>query len=189
MKILLLDNHDSFTFNLLELLHNNGKVSVNVIKSDELRLADAGLYDKIIFSPGPGLPGEQPAMFDVLREYGERKPVLGIYFGLQAIAMFYGGKLFNLPKVVHGQSRRLEIVGPEHYIFSGIPDGSKAGLYHSWAFALTSLPPCLEIIALSENGIIMGLAHKKYDICGLQFHPESIMTASGQKMMDNWITR
>ena len=187
MKILLLDNHDSFTFNLVELLRNNGKVSFNVIKSDELRLSTVAAYDRIIFSPGPGLPGEQPAMFDILREYGETRPVLGICLGLQAIAMFYGGKLFNLPKVVHGQPRSLEIISPGHYIFNGIPNGTEAGLYHSWAVDADSLPPCLAITALSTDSIIMGLAHKKYDVCGLQFHPESFITCWGQKMLDNWI--
>jgi len=187
MKILLLDNHDSFTFNLVELLRNNGKVSFKVIKSDELQPADPGSFDKIIFSPGPGLPEEQPAMFDVLREYGQKMPILGICFGLQAMALFYGGELFNLPKVVHGQPRRLRIIKPGHYIFNGIPEGTEIGLYHSWAVSGTSLPSCLNIIALSDEGMIMGLAHEKYDVCGLQFHPESVITPLGRRMMDNWI--
>ncbi|MCX6284975.1 MAG: aminodeoxychorismate/anthranilate synthase component II [Bacteroidetes bacterium] len=187
MKILLLDNHDSFTFNLVELLRNNGKVSFNVIKSDELRLSTAASYDKIIFSPGPGLPGEQPAMFDILREYGESKPVLGICLGLQAIALFYGGKLYNLPKVVHGQPRSLNIIRPCHYIFNGIPNGSEVGLYHSWAVSEAYLPSCLRITSLSEDGTIMGLAHITFNVCGLQFHPESIITAYGQRVLDNWI--
>ncbi|MEI7492452.1 MAG: aminodeoxychorismate/anthranilate synthase component II [Bacteroidota bacterium] len=187
MKILLLDNHDSFTFNLVELLRNNGKVSFNVIKSDELRLTTVAAYDRIIFSPGPGLPGEQPAMFDILREYGETRHVLGICLGLQALALFYGGDLFNLPTVVHGQPRSLDIIRPGHYIFKGIPNGAEVALYHSWAVDGASLPPCLEITALSSDGIIMGLAHKKYDVFGLQFHPESVITVWGQKMMDNWI--
>jgi anthranilate synthase component 2 len=186
MKILLLDNHDSFTFNLVELLRNNGKVSFNVIKSDELRISGAESYDKIIFSPGSGLPEEQPAMFDILREYGHKKPILGICLGLQAIALFYGGELFNLPKVVHGQARNLNIISP-HYIFQGITGIIPVGLYHSWAVIETSLPSCLDIIARTEEGIIMGLAHTRYDVCGLQFHPESIITLQGQKMMDNWI--
>ena len=187
MKILLLDNHDSFTFNLVELLRNNGKVSFNVVKSDELRISAVQPYDKIIFSPGPGLPEEQPAMFDILTEYGHKKPILGICFGLQAIAIFYGGELFNLTKVVHGQPRNLNIIRQDHYIFKEIPQGSIVGLYHSWTVSEASLPPRLNIIARSEEGFIMGLAHTEFDVCGLQFHPESIITGSGQKMMDNWI--
>jgi len=188
MKILLLDNHDSFTFNLVELLRNNGKVSFNVVKSDELRISDAAAYDKILFSPGPGLPEEQPAMFGILREYAHIKPILGICLGLQALALFYGGELFNLHKVVHGQPRRLDIIRPQYYIFKGIPQGAAVGLYHSWAVAEASLPSCLEITARSEDGIIMGLAHNGFNVCGLQFHPESVITGLGQKMMDNWIT-
>jgi len=188
MKILLLDNHDSFTFNLVELLRNNGKVSFNVIKSDELHLPDVDDYDKILFSPGPGLPEEQPAMFDILREYGDKKPVLGICLGLQAIALYYGGELFNLPKVVHGQPRSLRIVRPDHYLFKNIPQDSPAGLYHSWAVAEASLPPCLDVIARSEDGTVMGLSHILYDVSGLQFHPESIITEYGQRMLDNWIS-
>jgi len=187
MKILLLDNHDSFTFNLVELLRNNGKVSFKVIKSDELQLEDPGSFDKIVFSPGPGLPEEQPAMFSVLKEYGHIKPVLGICFGLQAIALFYGAELFNLPKVVHGQPRSLRVIKPVHYIFKGIPRGTEVGLYHSWAVAEASLPSCLSITARSEEGVIMGLAHNEYDVCGLQFHPESVITRMGQKVFDNWI--
>lgn len=168
-------------------MRNNGKVSFNVVKSDELQLPAVASYDKIIFSPGPDLPGEQLAMFDILREYGHKKSILGICFGLQSIALFYGGDLFNLSKVVHGQPRSLNIISPEHYIFNGIPQTTPVGLYHSWAILEASLPPCLEITALSDEGIIMGLAHKSFDICGLQFHPESVITTMGQKMMDNWI--
>jgi len=187
MKILLLDNHDSFTFNLVELLRNNRKVSFNVVKSDEVDIRAVRQYDKIIFSPGPGLPEEQPAMFSILREYGGIKPILGICLGLQAIAIYYGGELFNLPKVVHGQPRNLKIISPSHYIFTGIPGNLKAGLYHSWAVSEEKLPTCLEIIARSGEGIIMGLAHKEHDICSLQFHPESVITDHGQRMLDNWI--
>lgn len=187
MKILLLDNHDSFTFNLVELLRNNGKVSFNVVKSDEADVSSLSQYDKIIFSPGPGLPEEQPAMFSILREYAGIKPILGICLGLQAIAIYYGGELFNLPRVVHGQPRHVKVISPAHYMFSGIPAGFTAGLYHSWAVSEEKLPSCLELIASSGDGVIMGLAHKEHDVCGLQFHPESVITDHGQKILDNWI--
>jgi anthranilate synthase component II len=187
MKILLLDNHDSFTFNLVELLRNNGKVSFNVVKSDELDIKAVKQYDKIIFSPGPGLPEEQPAMFRILKEYESVKPVLGICLGLQAVALYYGGELFNLPKVVHGQAREVRIISPDRAIFRDVPQNFRAGLYHSWAVEEHSLPSCLEVTARSEEGIIMGLAHKEHDICGLQFHPESVITDFGRKILDNWI--
>jgi len=145
-------------------------------------------FDKVIFSPGPGLPEEQPAMFEILRHYSLSKPILGICLGLQAIALFYGGELFNMPKVVHGQPRSLDILSPQHYLFKDIPQGMQAGLYHSWAVSEASLPSCLEITARSEDGIIMGLAHRQNDVCGLQFHPESVITSLGQRLMDNWIS-
>lgn len=185
---MLLDNHDSFTFNLVELLRNNGKVSFNVIKSDEVDVKALASFDKIIFSPGPGLPEEQPAMFRILRDYGHRKPILGICLGHQAIALHFGAELFNLPRVVHGQARTLEILQPAHYLFAGIPEGLQVGLYHSWAVSEVSNSSDLRVIARSNDGTIMGLAHKRYDVCGLQFHPESVITAMGQKMIDNWVT-
>jgi len=160
-----------------------------VVKSDEVDLAAVMQYDKIIFSPGPGLPEEQPAMFSILKEYAGIKPILGICLGLQAIALFYGGELFNLPKVVHGQPRDVRVISPVHYVFTGIPPVFAAGLYHSWAVSEDSLPSCLEVTARSGEGIIMGLAHEQHDVCGLQFHPESVITDHGQGMMDNWIAR
>lgn len=186
MRILLLDNHDSFTYNLAELLRRNGKADFSVFASDRISIREASGFDKIIFSPGPGLPEEQPAMFDLLREFADKKPILGICLGMQAIAVFYGGELFNMHQVVHGQPKKLNIIRP-HYMFKDLLADDVVGLYHSWAVSEHSLPACLETTAYSEDGIIMGLCHRDLDVCGLQFHPESVITRSGQAMMDCWI--
>jgi len=189
MKILILDNHDSFTYNLAELLRSLDKVTFNILTPESLVLEDVGDYDKILFSPGPGLPHEQPVMFDVLKRFGLEKPVLGICLGFQAIALYFESRLFNLPEVVHGQSRKLHILKPDHYLFNQIPDRIPVGLYHSWAVDKKSLGSSLIPLAESDEGILMALSHCQFEICGVQFHPESIMTPLGRKMMQNWIER
>jgi len=189
MKILLLDNHDSFTYNLAELLRGHNKVTFNIINPENLILKDVQQYDKILFSPGPGLPEEQPEMYKILHEYGQTKPVLGICLGLQAIATFFGGRLYNLPGVIHGQTRKLNILRQDHYLFNGIPQQTEVGLYHSWAVKKETLPDCLEILSLSSDGIIMVLTHKTFNLCGFQFHPESIMTPLGRQLFANWLQK
>jgi anthranilate synthase/aminodeoxychorismate synthase-like glutamine amidotransferase len=193
-SILLLDNHDSFTWNLAELLRNAGVFDFEIVSSADISLSMLIRYHQVIFSPGPGLPGEQPAMFRILYETEqcrERKEssraILGVCLGMQAIALHFGGKLINLPQVVHGQPRLLKIINQRHPIFRGIPDGSPVGLYHSWAVDPATLPGCLETLAITHDGTIMALAHKTLPICGVQFHPESIMTPSGIKMIGNWL--
>jgi anthranilate synthase/aminodeoxychorismate synthase-like glutamine amidotransferase len=189
MRLLLLDNHDSFTWNLVELLRNHNKVNVNIITPEHLLISDLAEYDRIIFSPGPGLPVEQPAMFDVLKNTGTQTPVLGVCLGMQAIAQFYGGTLINLPEVVHGQQRQLKIFRTDHPLFEDIPDGTPVGLYHSWAVDPHALPGCFDVLATTHEGTIMALAHKTLPVCGVQFHPESIMTPLGMQMMDNWLSK
>lgn len=189
MNILILDNHDSFTYNLVELLRSFDKVTFKIFTPESLVLEDVGGYDKILFSPGPGLPHEQPVMFDVLKRFGLKKPVLGICLGFQAIALYFGGRLFNLPEVVHGQSRELYILKPDHYLFNEIPDRIPVGLYHSWAVDKKTLGSSLVALAESNEGVLMALSHNQADICGVQFHPESIMTPEGRKMIQNWVER
>jgi anthranilate synthase component 2 len=193
-RLLLLDNHDSFTWNLVELLHRCSKVNVNIFTPEQLKINELRHYDRIMFSPGPGLPQEQPAMFRILSKvenifHSDRRviPVFGVCLGLQAIAIHFGGSLLNLGKVVHGQPRKLRILRPDQPLFKGIPDNSEAGLYHSWAIDPATLPACLEILATSYDGTIMSLSHKTLPICGVQFHPESIMTPTGQQMIENWL--
>lgn len=150
-------------------------------------------YDRIIFSPGPGLPQEQQAMFRILEEIEVRllkkekiPAVLGVCLGMQAIALHAGAKLFNLPEVVHGQPRKLNVLRPDHYLFKGISDGFEAGLYHSWAVDPESLPGSLEVLAKTSDGTLMAIAHKALPFCGVQFHPESIMTPEGRRLLVNW---
>jgi anthranilate synthase/aminodeoxychorismate synthase-like glutamine amidotransferase len=195
MRILLLDNHDSFTWNLVELLRRTGKVNINIITPEQVDIRTLPWNDQIIFSPGPGLPQEQPAMFDILREVeriwnegGKIIPVLGVCLGMQAIAVHFGGSLYNLRSVVHGQPGKLKILCPTHPLFRGIPAECEVGRYHSWAVEPATLPGCLETLAVTQDGAIMALAHKTLPICGVQFHPESIMTPFGKEMIENWLT-
>jgi anthranilate synthase component II len=187
MNLLLLDNHDSFTWNLVGLLRRHDKVNVNIITPEKLTISQLFKYDRVIFSPGPGLPDEQPVMLDILNKIGDHIPVLGVCLGLQSIALYFGGTLFNLPRPVHGQPRKLKILQPGHFMFRGIPDETQVGLYHSWAIDKTTLPGCLELLALSDEGIIMALSHKTLPVCGVQFHPESVITPLGARILDNWL--
>jgi len=187
MNILLLDNHDSFSYNLAELLRSFNKVRFNIITPEKLVMEKVRDYDKILFSPGPGLPQEQPVMFEVLRNFGELKPILGICLGFQAIALHFGCRMYHLPVVVHGQPRELSIIVPDHYLFRDIPQHTTVGLYHSWAFKRKGVPKPVLPLAESPEGILMALTHEDYDICGLQFHPESILTQVGRKIIGNWI--
>ncbi|MEI6455214.1 MAG: aminodeoxychorismate/anthranilate synthase component II [bacterium] len=187
MNILLLDNHDSFTFNLAELFRSFNKVKFKILTPEKLVMEDIQGYDKILLSPGPGLPQEQPVMFEILTHFGREKPVLGICLGFQAIAIHFGCKLYNLREVVHGQPRELSILSPGHYLFRGVPDKTPVGLYHSWAVDRDSVTGTVIPLAESGDGILMALSDKKHDVCGVQFHPESIMTPMGHKILENWI--
>lgn len=186
-KILLVDNHDSFTYNLAGLLRNHGKVTFNIIQPENLIFEEVQYFDKILFSPGPGVPDEHPAMYRLLELFHRTKPILGICLGHQAIGAFFGATIENLDRVIHGQERKLSILDPGHYLFRGIEGNNVVGLYHSWVVGKEKFPEELQILAVSEQGMIMAITHKTYDICGLQFHPESIITVNGQKMLNNWI--
>ena len=193
--ILLLDNHDSFTWNLVELLRSLGKYKVNIVTPETLRISDLAHHDRIIFSPGPGLPQEQPAMLNLLnfvervfRQDGRKVPVLGVCLGMQAIVQHFGGLLYQQDKVVHGQPRKLNLIHPSHSLFRGIEQGTTVGLYHSWAVDKATLPGCLEILAESEEeGTVMAVSHKELPISGVQFHPESVISSHGRQLMENWL--
>ena len=185
-RVLVIDNYDSFTYNLVHLLHECGE-EVEVWRNDKFELEDVAAFDKILLSPGPGLPKEAGLLMDVIRNYSESKSILGICLGQQAIAEVYGGALLNLEKPVHGMASLVQVTQPNEVLFKGLPASFLAGRYHSWAVSTHGFPSALEITALDESGIIMALAHKTLDVRGVQFHPESILSEHGKQMIQNWL--
>jgi len=186
-SVLLIDNHDSFTRNLAQLLDESGLCSYKVCFPEELTMPEVYRFDKILISPGPGVPSEYPSVTGIIQDAGKDKSILGICLGFQAIVEVFGGSLFNLPEVVHGIRRVIQIREPVDTLFRGIPSRFKAGLYHSWAARKDCLPSCLKITAESTDGIIMGVAHEQLAIRGVQFHPESYMTEYGKELISNWL--
>ena len=188
MKILVVDNYDSFTWNLVNILRKSKQHSFDVWLSDKIDLDDVRNFDKIIFSPGPDVPKDSDIMWQILEKYKNQKSILGICLGFQAIALFFGGSLTNLKNVVHGQAKQTNIINENEKLFLNIPSPCVVGLYHSWAVSIENLPECLQITAISEDGRLMAASHKAFDIRGVQFHPESIMTPFGEKMIGNWLS-
>lgn len=186
-RLLILDNYDSFTYNLVQIVETHSNWAFDVIKNDRFQMEDVSKYDKILFSPGPGLPSEADIMGKIIRSCGKTKSILGICLGLQAIVEYFGGRLINLPAVYHGIRQRITIVDRSEFLFDGISPAFEAGLYHSWAAYKDSIPSCLKITALSEDGIVMAVSHNRLDIKGVQFHPESYMTEHGPKILANWL--
>ena len=186
-KILVLDNYDSFTYNLVHLVKALGFTDVEVHRNDKITLADIERFDKIILSPGPGVPSEAGLLLDVIREYAGKKPILGVCLGHQAIGEAFGGNLTNLSKVYHGVATKIKFTKPEDTLFTDLPAEMEVGRYHSWVIDRESFPEDIEITAEDEGGFVMALSHKKYDIKGVQFHPESILTPQGAKLMENWL--
>lgn len=187
MKVLIIDNNDSFTFNLAQLVEQAGFGYPEIIKTNHLNLEDISRFDKILISPGPGLPNDFPNIFRLLELYSSCKSILGVCLGHQAIAEFFGAKLFNMNRVYHGVTKRIKILKTNDYLFKNIPDGFEGGLYHSWAVSENDFPGALEISSKSDDGIIMSVSHRTFDVNGIQFHPESIMTKFGQKIINNWL--
>lgn len=185
-KVIIIDNHDSFSWNLAQLFIENPDCEVMVKSIDEIKLADLENFDKIVFSPGPDIPIKYPKIKEILDKFSQTKSILGVCLGHQAIVEFFGGKLVNLDEVYHGICENIRI-NTNTKIFNGLSDNIKVGLYHSWAADISALPDCLEVIAESNAGIIMGVKHKVLDVTGIQFHPESYMTEFGKVIIDNWI--
>ncbi|WP_024990586.1 anthranilate synthase component II [Segatella albensis] len=185
MKIVIIDNYDSFTYNLVHLVRELG-AEVTVYRNDQFQLNQLEVFDKIILSPGPGIPSEAGLLLDVIRHYAGRIPMLGVCLGHQAIGEAFGAHLTNLSKVYHGVSTPITQYGNDE-IFAGLSRRFEVGRYHSWVVDKTDFPDCLEITAESDDGSIMALKHKSYDIRGIQFHPESILTPNGRRILENWL--
>lgn len=185
MKTVIIDNYDSFTYNLSHLVKELG-ADVTVLRNDRFALDDLEAFDKIILSPGPGIPSEAGLLLDVIRTYAGRKPMLGVCLGHQAIGEVFGARLENLRDVFHGVATEGTQFGNDP-IFSGLPRRITMGRYHSWVVSREGLPDCLEVTAESDEGQIMGLRHRRYDIHGIQFHPESVLTTEGRTMVGNWL--
>jgi len=185
MKVVIIDNYDSFTYNLSHLVKELG-AEVAVVRNDQFRLEELEQYSKIILSPGPGIPSEAGLLPDVIRTYAGRKPILGVCLGHQAIGEVFGAKLENLSDVFHGVATPCHIVADDP-IFSGLERDITIGRYHSWVVSREGLPDCLEITAVSDEGQIMALRHRELNVRGIQFHPESVLTPDGRKMLQNWM--
>jgi anthranilate synthase component 2 len=185
MRILLLDNYDSFTFNLVQIFEELG-VEVTVKKNNEIDVAQASQFHSIVLSPGPGLPEEAGIMLDLIQKLAPTHHILGVCLGHQAIAEAFGGKLFNLQQVFHGKKEICQIK-KKHILFKNIPEYFEVGLYHSWAVEDTQNNIPLDILATSKNEVVLALAHQNYNVVGLQFHPESIITQFGKEILSNWL--
>ena len=185
MKILVFDNYDSFTYNLVHLVEKITHEKVDVYRNDEIALEKVAEYDKIILSPGPGIPEEAGLLLPLIKQYAATKSILGVCLGHQAIGQVFGGTLINLDKVYHGIATPIKILNPNAPILKGFGDTMEVGRYHSWILAKKNFPDELEITAVDDNGYIMALQHKTYDVQGVQFHPESVLTPDGERLMRN----
>lgn len=194
MKTVIIDNYDSFTYNLSHLVKELG-AEVTVLRNDAFQLEELEKFDKIILSPGPGIPSEAGLLLEVIKRYAGKKPILGVCLREQAIGEAFGGKLTNLSEVFHGVQTPISIKKNQSkdkgkktdYIFNGLPDEVPVGRYHSWVVDTDGFPECLEITAVSREGLVMALKHKEYDIHGIQFHPESVLTPDGKAMIANFL--
>ena len=187
MKILVFDNYDSFTYNLVHLVEKILHQKVDVFRNDQIPLEAVKAYDKIILSPGPGIPEEAGLLLPLIKEYASSKSILGVCLGHQAIGEAFGAKLVNLDKVYHGVATPITVTNPNSQILKGMGDTIEVGRYHSWIVSDKNFPEELDITAVDSNGFIMGLQHKQFDLQGVQFHPESVLTPNGEKMMRNWL--
>ena len=184
-KILVIDNYDSFTYNLVHLLRRHTS-EITVLKNDEISIDDVEQFDKLLFSPGPGIPIEAGNMCLLIKTFAGKKPMLGVCLGHQAIGEVFGGTLENLSKVYHGVATKIELIGKD-YLFDNVPQQFSVGRYHSWVISENKFPGELVATAIDGTGMIMAIAHRQYDIKGVQFHPESIMTEHGETIIANWI--
>ncbi|SDQ06031.1 anthranilate synthase component 2 [Chryseobacterium soldanellicola] len=186
-KVLVFDNYDSFTYNLVQIIERILNEKVDVIRNDEITLEEIAKYDKIILSPGPGIPEEAGILLDLIKKYAPTKSILGVCLGQQAIAEAFGGSLINLSEIFHGVATSADFVKNDTKIFKNLSSGMEVGRYHSWAVNPEDFPNELEITAIDKDGMIMALQHKTYDVHGVQFHPESILTPDGEIIIRNFL--
>lgn len=189
MKILVFDNYDSFTYNLVHLVEAISGERVSVFRNDELPLEQVAGFDKIILSPGPGIPSEAGLLLPLIEAYAGKKPILGVCLGHQAIAEAFGGSLINLDTVYHGIANLVTQTAVKSPLFEGLPDTFEVGRYHSWIVNEADLPADLQVTARDAQGYIMAMQHANYDLQSVQFHPESVLTPDGELMMKNWLKR
>jgi len=191
MRILVFDNYDSFTYNLVHLVEKITHVKVDVYRNDQIEMEKVNEYDKIILSPGPGIPEEAGMLLPLIKEYASSKSILGVCLGHQAIGQAFGGTLTNLSTVYHGVATKIQVgsreSGVRSPLFDGLPEEIEVGRYHSWIVSDEFFPDELEVTARDENNYIMALQHKKYDVQGVQFHPESVLTPMGEDILRNWL--
>lgn len=187
MNVLVFDNYDSFTYNLVHVVEKILNQTVTVKRNDAITPNEAADFDRIILSPGPGIPEEAGCLLDLIRTLGPVKPLFGVCLGHQAIAEAFGGKLVNLSKVYHGVATPVQVLQPQCPLFTGLPHQFDVGRYHSWMVKSERLPVCLEITAVDEQGSIMAMQHRQFNIQGVQFHPESVLTPLGESIIRNWL--
>jgi anthranilate synthase component 2 len=194
-KILILDNYDSFTYNLVQLVEEIIGGEVDVYRNDEISIDDVDRYDKIILSPGPGIPSEAGILLSLIKTYAKSKSILGVCLGHQAIGEVFGGQLTNLSKVFHGIKTNINLIPAvslsknDNDWFKGLDAEIEVGRYHSWVINEHNVPAELEVTAVDNSGMIMSIRHREYDIQGVQFHPESVLTPNGRKMLENWLIK
>lgn len=186
-KILVLDNYDSFTYNLVHYIKECTSVPVEVFRNTAISIEDVAQYSKILLSPGPGIPSEAGIMPELLKTYGSSKNILGVCLGHQAIVEAYGGQIFNMDTVYHGVESELTILDFDCPLYSHISQNCKVGRYHSWNAVKETLPDCFIITATDEDGRVMSVRHKEHAVYGVQYHPESVLTPEGKQIIANWL--
>ncbi len=186
-KVVVIDNYDSFTYNLVHALNQITGSKVDVFRNDKIEIEDLEKYTHVVLSPGPGIPDEAGKLKEIIKSLAARKKILGVCLGHQAIAEVFGAELINIKKVYHGVATRIKILDKEDYLFRNIPDDFEGGRYHSWIVSDENLPSELKVTARAEDGEIMGMSHTEHDIKGVQFHPESILTKCGMDLLTNWV--
>lgn len=189
MKIAVIDNYDSFTYNLVHAIRKISGLPVDVFRNDEIELDELEKYDKIVLSPGPGLPVEAGLMPEIIRRFAPTKSILGVCLGHQAIGEAFGGSLTNMNRVLHGIATPVIATDNKTNLYDGLPESFQVGRYHSWIVNEADLPECLKITGYDDHGMIMSIKHSEYDVEGVQYHPESVLTPLGEQIIANWLKK